>query len=41
MPECIDYNEKDNIYSVNYDAVLAKIVGALFKKVKEQDIIFT
>ena len=34
------YSRLGNLtYTVNYNAALAKIVGALFKKVKEQDII--
>ena len=39
MPECTDYDETNQTYTVNYNAALSKVVGALFKKVKEQDII--
>ena len=35
MPEVI--NQDNNTLSVNYNAALSKIVGALFKKVKEQE----
>lgn len=35
IPEAV---EKNKTYSVNYDVALSKIVGALFKKVKEQEI---
>ena len=34
MPECTDYNETNQTYTVNYNAALSKVVGALFKKVK-------
>ena len=39
MPECVDYNDKNDEYSVNYNAACAKLIGALFKKVKEQDML--
>ena len=39
MPETVDYNKDLQLYSVNYNAALSKLVGALFKKIKQQDII--
>ena len=36
IPEAIDLSN-DNILYVNYNSALSKILGALFKKVKEQD----
>ena len=39
MPECVDFDDDRQTYTVNYNAALSKIVGALFKKVKEQDIV--
>ena len=39
MPEVNDYDEEYNQYTVNYNAALSKVVGALFKKVKEQDLL--
>lgn len=37
MPEAIEFDENKDEYSVNYNAALSKVVGALFKKIKEQD----
>ena len=40
IPEAVDYNDTTTLYSVNYDSALSKVVGALFKKIKqlEQEI---
>lgn len=35
IPEAVDYNNETTMYSVNYDSALSKVVGALFKKVKQ------
>ena len=35
-PEAVNYDAENDFYSVNYDAALSKILGALFKKVKQQ-----
>ena len=35
MPDVIDYQEDEEYYSVNYNAALSKVIGALLKKIKE------
>ena len=34
-PEAVDFNNDTGFYSVNYNVALSKIVGAMFKKIKE------
>ena len=36
-PEAVDFNTDDNLFHVNYNVAFAKIIGAMFKKIKEQD----
>lgn len=34
-PEAVNYDSETNIYSVNYNIAFSKIIGAMFKKIKE------
>ncbi len=34
-PEAVDFNEDDGFYAVNYNVAFSKIIGAMFKKIKE------
>jgi hypothetical protein len=36
-PEAVDFNTDDKLFHVNYNVAFAKIIGAMFKKIKEQD----
>ena len=35
IPESVKYNQKDDSYSVDYTIATCKIIGAMFKKIKE------
>lgn len=36
-PEAVDFNSDNGYYAVDYNVALSKIVGVLFKKIKQQD----
>ena len=34
-PEAVDFNNDEGYYAVNYNVAFSKIIGAMFKKIKE------
>lgn len=34
-PEAVDFNSDNGYYAVDYNVALSKIVGVLFKKIKQ------
>lgn len=38
MPEVVDYDETDDVYRVDYTSASMKLIGAMFKKMKQMQI---